>query len=159
MTESFFEFKVSFFLYGLGILKTLYKFHLKFLHLRNLIHFHISQIFFLSTFVHMFSLGSSLFASSLLLHFHCSKSLRLKSNLILHFVLLLNSKQILSFSLFILLFNHLWLFSFFFLLKQKSILYFSFFLVSLLRDHIVILRHVSFLLIFQLDVEDFLYNK
>ena len=159
MTKSFFELEVSFFLYCLSVLKTLYKFHLEFLHLRYFVHFHISKIFLLVTFVHMISLSTSLFSSSLLLHFHLSKSLRLKSNLILHFVLLFNSKQILSFSLFVLLFNHFWLFCLFFLLKQESILNFSFFFVSLLRNHIVILRHVSFLLIFQLNIEDFLYKQ
>ena len=107
----------------------------------------------------MVSLCTSLFASSFLFHFHLSKSLRLESNLILHFVFLLDSKQVLSLSLFVLLFYHFGLFCLFFLLKQQSILNFLFLFVSLLRNHVVILRHMPFLLVLKLNVEDFLNVK
>lgn len=106
----------------------------------------------------MLSLCVYLLSSSLFLDLHLSESLRLKPNLILHFILLLYPKVILSLLLLILLFDHFCLFSFLLFLKEKSILNFFLFIIPLFWYHVIILAHMSLLLIFQLNVKNFLYK-
>ena len=104
----------------------------------------------------MLLFGHHLLSSALLLYLHLGESLGLKADLVLHLVLLLNSEVVLSLPLLILLLNHLGLLGFLFLLEEQSILDFLLLVMSLLGHHIIVLRLLSFLLIIELDVEDFL---
>ena len=62
------------------------------LHLRNFVHLHVPQVFFFDTFGRMVSLGVRKLSVSIFLHFHHCQLLSLSSDLILHFVFLLNSE-------------------------------------------------------------------
>jgi hypothetical protein len=82
----------------------------------------------------------------------------LQPNLVLHSVLLLNAVHILVASLLELLLCQFGLLGFLFLLKHQSFLNFLFFFLALLGNHEIGLSHLPLLLLFQLDVEDFLLD-
>ena len=87
----------------------------------------------------MLARSYALLASALLLDFHLGESLRLKPNLIFHFIFLLYPEEILALPLFVLLLDHLGLLGFLLLLQQQRILHFLLLFVPLLGDHVVVL--------------------
>jgi hypothetical protein len=103
--------------------------------------------------------GQHLLASLLLFYFHLSQTLRLKPDLVFHFVFLLNSEIVLSFFHLILLLNHFGLLRLLLLLQHQGVLNFFLFIVPLLGHHVVVLAQLALLLILQLYVKNFLQNR
>ena len=97
-------------------------------------------------------------SSFFLLDFHHGKSLGLKTDLILHLIFLFHSKLVLSLLLLVLLLDHLGLLCLLFLLEQEGVLNFLLFVISLFREHVVLLAHLSLLFIVQLDIKDLLLD-
>ena len=124
----------------------------------NLVHFYISKLLITITSVFMIPSSIHLFSSPFLFNFHLSKSLWLESYLVFHFIFLLDPIVILQFLLFILFFELLLKSGLLLLLKMEGILNLLLFLVPLLRNHIIVLAHLPFLLVLQLNVENFLYT-
>lgn len=147
LAEGLFKLQVSLLLNGLGVLESLDQLHLQFLHLSHFIHLAVSQLLFLLASFIVVSSGEHLLSSSLFFNFHLSKSLWLKTNLILHLVFLFHSKQILSLFLLVLLFYHFSLFGFLFLLEEQSVLDLLFLVIPLFGNHVIILTHLSLLLV------------
>ena len=132
---------------GLGVLQALDQLHLEFLHLGHLVHLDVPKgIFFGAAFL-VVSLRIHLLSPFLLFDLHLSKSLRLQADLVFHFVFLLDSEHILPLLLFILLLDHLGLLGLFLLLQEEGVLDLSLLVVSLLRQHVVVLAHLPLLLL------------
>ena len=141
---------------GLRVLEALDKLHLELLHLSDLVHFDVAKVILLGTTLVVVLARNHNLAALLLLDLQPGESLRLEPNLVLHPILLFHPEFILPLLGLVLLLDHLRLLGLLLLLEHEGLLHPLFLLVALLLDHIVILGHHPLLLIFQLDVEDFL---
>ena len=159
MSQGFLQLEVSLFLDCLRVLKTFDKFHFELLHLGDFVHFHRSHAFLLVALGDVLASSYALLPPSLLLNFHLGESLGLQANLILHLIFLLHAEEVLALALLVLLFDHFGLLRFFFFLQQEGVLNFLFLLIALLRNHVVVLRHMPFLLVLKLNIEDFLKHR
>ena len=156
LAESFLKFKIGLLLNSLRVLQTLNELHLEFLHLSDLIHLNVAHMLFFITPVIVLLACHHHLSAVLLLDLQAGETLRLKTNLVLHLILLLYAEIVLSLLLLVLLLDHLGLLGLFLLLQEKSILHLLLVVVTLSRQHVVVLTLHSLVLVLHLDVEDFL---